>query len=93
MSTQAPYAVTCTLTNLEINTPVRVQNDGQDVLVRPGDYIIGDLNGVVHLAAELAEQAIALMGPQAEADAKIAKDLQDGIPFAEASKKYRAGLR
>lgn len=81
------------LTNLQVNIPVKMQNEGQDATVYPGDYIIGDLNGVVCLPAELAEQAIALIAPQVEADKWIAKDIQGGMLFAEASKKHRAGLK
>lgn len=54
--------------------------------------MIGDLNGVVCLPKDLAEKAIALMGPQVEADLKIAADLQKGVKFSEASKKHRSGL-
>jgi regulator of RNase E activity RraA len=71
---------------------VTLQTELQDATIRAGDYLIGDLNGVVCLPKELAEKAIALMGPQAEADLKIAADLQKGMGFSEASKKHRVGL-
>jgi len=32
------------------------------------------------------------MGPQAEADVKIADDIKGGMTFMDASKKHRAGL-
>jgi regulator of RNase E activity RraA len=71
---------------------VKLQTDEQDATINAGDYLIGDLNGVVCLPKELAEKAIALMAPQVEADLKIAADIQKGMKFTEASKKHRDGL-
>ncbi len=58
-----------------------------------GDYIIGDLNGVVCLPKALAEKAIALIPSQVEADEKIAGALQQGKNFTDASQEYRAGVK
>ena len=41
----------------------------------------------------LAEKAIALMGSQVEADEMIARDIQDGRTFQEASKEHRAKVK
>ena len=41
----------------------------------------------------LAEKAIALVASQVEADEKIAKDIQDGRTFQEASKEHRAKVK
>lgn len=76
----------------QVNTPVKLQTDEQDATIYAGDYLIGDLNGVVCLPKDLAEKAIALMSPQVEADQKIAADVQKGMTFTEASKKHRSGL-
>ena len=73
--------------------PVKLHSEEQHIVIQPGDYIIGDLNGVVRLPKELAERAIVLMGPQVEADEKIAADLDQGVTFVEASKNHRGGLR
>lgn len=70
--------------------PIKLQTSEQDVIVNPGDYIIGDLNGVVCLPKELAEMAIALIPQQVEADMKIARDLKEGELFVTASKNHRA---
>ncbi|CZR69967.1 related to dlpA protein [Phialocephala subalpina] len=86
IGTSSPYEV------VRINTPVRLQTDEQDATINPGDYLIGDINGVVCLPKETAEKAIALMAPQVEADQKIAADIQRGMTFVEASKKHRSGL-
>lgn len=77
----------------EINVPVRLQSEDQEATIFPGDYLIGDLNGVVCLPKGLAEVAIALMASQVEADEKIAKDIQDGRTFQEASKEHRAKVK
>lgn len=73
-----------------VNEPVTVDNDGQDVVIRPGDYLVGDVNGVVVLPKELAEQALPLMKKQVEADSQMAVAIAGGMGFAEASKKFRS---
>ncbi|KAL1842939.1 hypothetical protein VTK73DRAFT_2967 [Phialemonium thermophilum] len=73
-----------------VDVPVRLQTDEQDMTVRPGDYIVGDLNGVVVLPRELAAQALPLMEKQVAADAQMAEAIKKGMPFSEASKKFRA---
>lgn len=76
----------------KVDVPVKLRTDEQDVTINPGDYIIGDLNGVVCLPQKLAEQTVNLLASQAEADHLIAQDIQAGIKFADASKKRRAAL-
>lgn len=61
----------------------------QNVTIRPGDYIVADLNGVVVLPKALAAQAIPLMAPQVAADEKMAEAIKGGMTFVEASKKFR----
>lgn len=77
----------------KINTPVPLQSEDQDATIHPADYLIGDLNGVVCLPKELAEKAVALMASQVEADEKIARDLEQGRSFEEASKEHRANVK
>lgn len=72
-----------------VNVPVKLQTDEQDMTINPGDYIIGDLNGVVVLPKELAEQALPLMAKQVAADTKMAVAIKGGMPFSEASKEFR----
>lgn len=73
-----------------VNVPVKLQTDEQDIKINPGDYLIGDINGVVVLPRELAEKAIPLMAKQVEADSKMAVEIEKGMTFAEASKKFRS---
>lgn len=77
----------------QINAPVRLQSEDQDATIHPGDYLVGDLNGVVCLPRELAEKAVALMASQVEADEKIAEDLKRGRSFQEASREHRAKVK
>ena len=72
-----------------VNEPVELQSDVQSMLINPGDYLIADLNGVVVLPAELAEQALLLMEKQVQADSQMAKAIENGMGFMEASKKFR----
>ncbi|KAI1359100.1 RraA-like protein [Xylaria arbuscula] len=72
-----------------VNVLVKLQTDEQDMEIRPGDYLIADVNGVVVLPAELAEKALPLMQKQVEADEKMAVEIKKGMSFVEASKKFR----
>ncbi|KAK4098624.1 RraA-like protein [Parathielavia hyrcaniae] len=73
-----------------VDEPVKVCNDGQDITINPGDYLIGDVNGVVVLPRSLAEEALPLMGKQVEADSQMAVEIQKGMTFTEASKRFRS---
>lgn len=73
-----------------VNVPVKLQTDEQqDMTINPGDYIVADINGVVVLPKELAEQALPLMAKQVEADTKMQVAIEGGMGFAEASRKFR----
>lgn len=72
---------------------MRFQDENLDVTINAGDYIIGDLNGIVCLPKALAEKAISLIPSQVEADEKIAAAIQRGRKFAEASQEYRACIK
>lgn len=76
-----------------VNAPVRVQTSlveqPHGMVVRAGDYVVGDLNGVVVLPRELAEQALPLMRKQVDADESMAEAIKGGMSFDEASKKFR----
>ncbi|KAI1818550.1 RraA-like protein [Poronia punctata] len=74
-----------------VNVPVKLQSEEQkDMEIRPGDYLIADVNGVVVLPVELAERALPLMRKQVEADEKMAVEIKKGMSFVEASKKFRS---
>ncbi|KAL4987429.1 ribonuclease E inhibitor RraA/Dimethylmenaquinone methyltransferase [Aspergillus falconensis] len=73
----------------EVNIPVRLHSDHQDAWIQPGDYIIGDLNGVVRLPRELAEQVLDAIPAIAEADAKCAEGIKAGRTVQEVFKEFR----
>ncbi|KAL2858534.1 ribonuclease E inhibitor RraA/Dimethylmenaquinone methyltransferase [Aspergillus pseudoustus] len=77
-----------------VNVPVQLQGPELEALaittINPGDYLIGDLNGVVLLPRELAETVIPMMAKQSDADAKMAEAIRGGMSFTEASSQFRA---
>lgn len=70
--------------------PVKLQTAEQDMTIHPGDYLIGDINGVVVLPRDLAEVALPLMAKQVAADSAMAEAIAGGMTFTEASKKFRS---
>lgn len=87
VGTTAPQEV---LRVSEVNVPVRLQSGEQEAVVCPGDYLVGDLNGVVCVPRGLAEKAVRLLAGLVEADERIARDLAGGRPFGESSREHRA---
>lgn len=73
----------------EVNVPVRLNSDVQDVWIKPDDYIIADLNGVVCLPQELAEQVLEAIPAIAEADAKCAEAIKGGGSVETAFREFR----
>lgn len=75
-----------------VDVPVELQAPGDSqpgMVVRPGDYLMGDLNGVVVLPREMAADALALMRKGVAADEKMAEAIKNAMSFVEASKKFR----
>lgn len=72
-----------------VDVPVKVASEEVDTEVRPGDYIIGDLNGVVVLPKELAAEVLPLMEKGVAADDQMMVQIRKGMGFEEASKKFR----
>lgn len=72
-----------------VNVPVKLQSDAQEITINPGDYLIGDLNGVVVLPQDQVKKVLPLMAKQGEVDAKMAVAIKEGISFTEASRKFR----
>lgn len=72
-----------------VDVPVKLASEDQDMTISPGDYLIGDLNGVVVLPKEAAGEVVALAKKQVEADAKMMEEIKKGMSLVEASKKFR----
>ncbi|GAB7339978.1 hypothetical protein MBLNU457_6490t1 [Dothideomycetes sp. NU457] len=90
VGTTAPHEV---VRVSEVNAPIRLQSEDQDATIRPGDIIVGDLNGVVCIPHDLAEKVIELIPSQVEADEKVARDIQQGRTVAEAMKEHRSKVK
>lgn len=73
----------------EISVPVRLNSESQDTWITPGDYIIGDLNGVVCLPRQLAEQVLDAIPAIADADAKCAEGIRAGRTVQDVFKQFR----
>lgn len=64
------------------------------MLVREGDYLVGDVNGVACVPRDEAEKVIKLIPSQVEADERIRKAiLEEGRGFGEASREFRRGVK
>ncbi|KAL4900395.1 hypothetical protein BDW74DRAFT_182724 [Aspergillus multicolor] len=73
----------------EVNVPVRLHSEHQDAWIQPGDYIIGDLNGVVRVPRELAEQVLEVIPAIVEADRKCAEGIRAGRTVKEVFGEFR----
>lgn len=73
-----------------VGVPVQLASDELHAEIRPGDYLIGDLNGVVLLPRELAGEVLPLMEKSVEADDRMMVEIRKGMGFEEASKKFRS---
>ncbi|MDP2734311.1 MAG: RraA family protein, partial [Hoeflea sp.] len=74
----------------------RVQVDATGVtveiggaLVRPGDVLVGDADGVVVIPAERAEEVLALADEIATAENAIRKAITEGMSLRDARAKFR----
>lgn len=77
----------------EINTPVEYQvegiQDGEPIVVRPGDVIMGDSDGVVAIPLEHVTDCIALCSERADIDAKTMEALKQGEEMGPTIKRLR----
>jgi regulator of RNase E activity RraA len=79
---------------VSLNSPLTVKPGLADspVTVHPGDYIIGDENGVTVLPGSHVVDVLRYMELRTRADELVAQDIQNGIPAAEAQANRRKGL-
>jgi regulator of RNase E activity RraA len=64
--------------------PIRIG----DCTVRPGDWIFGDIDGVVVVPAELAEQALPRALEKARGENKVREELARGRSLCEVFREY-----
>lgn len=60
-----------------------------DAIVRPSDYIVGDLNGVVCIPRSLVAQVLEILPKIVKADELVAADIDSGAGFVEATRRHR----
>jgi regulator of RNase E activity RraA len=60
-----------------------------DVAIATGDYILGDVDGVVVIPAELTEEVISRTEAIINTESELRREILDGMDPQEAYKKYR----
>ncbi|KAM5350406.1 hypothetical protein ACJ41O_006911 [Fusarium nematophilum] len=73
----------------EIAVDVKLQSEKQEAVISPNGFIIADLDGVVFLPGELAEQVLEVIPKVAAADEKCAAAIKSGMSIEEAFATYR----
>lgn len=77
----------------EINVPVKYQiseiDGAEDVVVKPGDIIMGDADGVVAIPVDLIPKCIELCQERAEIDEKTMEALKQGEEMGPTIKRLR----
>ena len=71
---------------MEDATNVLIQFGG--VQVRPGDYVIGDLSGVVIIPQEKLDEVVAKAETLLEKEQRMVADLRSGMSMLEVDNKY-----
>ncbi len=59
-----------------------------DVQVRPGDILVGDVNGVVCIPPEKLEEVLVAAEKIMEKEESMKKDILSGLDILEVDKKY-----
>ena len=69
---------------IEIGNPITI--DG--VETQNGDFVLGDLDGVVIIPSEIAEEAIRLANEKMSGENTVREELAQGIPVADVFKRH-----
>ena len=59
------------------------------IVIKPGDVIVGDVNGVVCVPVELVDQVVELCEKLVPMDENVKTALLEGMSITEAFKKFR----
>jgi regulator of RNase E activity RraA len=82
----------------EVQVPVTVNVDAQQrgglpaVIVRPGDILVADDDGVVCVPKLLEQEVLRVAAQGRQVDAQCMKDIQSGIGVAESFRRHRGKL-
>ena len=63
-----------------------IEIDG--VATKNGDYVLGDMDGVVIVPSQHAEEAIRLASEKVSGENTVREELRAGVPVAEVFKKH-----
>jgi regulator of RNase E activity RraA len=70
----------------ELNIPLQFKDD---LWIHPGDFLVGDQDGVVVVPSSLVEQVAVLCAERREIDAKTMQALESGEEMGSAIKRLR----
>jgi regulator of RNase E activity RraA len=77
----------------EVNVSVRLHSERhserQEAWIAPGDYIVGDLNGVVGVPAGIVEDVLAVIPGIVQADEKCAEGIRAGRSVQDVFREFR----
>lgn len=73
-----------------IDVPVKLASEEQDMTVRPGDYLVADLNGVVVVPKETVDEVVGLARKHRQTNAKMMVEIKKGMSLEDANKKFRS---
>lgn len=73
----------------EVNVTLRIGEEGSEVLVTPGDWVLGDLDGVVCVPKDLLEAVLQQAQKGRDVDAKCMEDIKKGAGIKETFAKWR----
>ena len=73
----------------QVNVPIKLNTIHQDVTISPGDFIVADLNGVVYLPRELADQVLDAIPGKVATDEKCAAGIRNGRSVQEVFEEFR----
>jgi regulator of RNase E activity RraA len=74
----------------ETNIPVTLNgNYVPPIVIKPSDFLVGDVNGVVCVPAELVDQVVELCKKHVPMDENVKAALLEGMSITEAFKKFR----
>ncbi|RXK40139.1 hypothetical protein M231_02596 [Tremella mesenterica] len=74
----------------QLDVPLEIPFDGEiSTIVKPGDWVVGDEDGVVIVPQDKAEEVVLRAQKGKEADENIRAELERGAGMGESIKKFR----
>lgn len=76
-------------TNQAVEVPIAITGQlKKQVKVRPGDFIVGDCDGILVIPKEIVQEVLAKSERVWQAECDTRRDLANGMPFKEVYEKY-----